>query len=187
MSVDRELRAPPRFDWKRWPETEAFVDRLIDRGARRAMPFAAELAEPDDRARPARGSRSGSITWSSRAQAAGQDAWPRWATSGSRSTYAVGSRSTPIPAGSFPGSRWSRRPARQREHGVVGVRDVAIKVESIAAFSRAHDLGLEILGYPLGPYRSARVPGDRTDLAVVERRGYLGFEPFPGELARRGG
>jgi hypothetical protein len=66
------------------------------------------------------------------------------------------------------------------------VRDVAIKVESIAAFSRAHDLGLEVLGYPLGPYRSARIPGDRTSLLVVERRGYQGFEPFPGEAAREG-
>ena len=72
------------------------------------------------------------------------------------------------------------------EDGVVGVRDLAIKVESIAAFSRAHDLGLEILGYPMGPYRTARVRGERTDLVVVERRGYLGFEPFPGELAREG-
>ena len=64
--------------------------------------------------------------------------------------------------------------------------EVAIKVESVAAFSRAHDLGLEIVGYPMGPYRVARIPGERTTLAVVERRGYLGFEPFPGELAREG-
>ena len=76
---------------------------------------------------------------------------------------------------------------RRRQTGSIGVRDVAIKVESIAAFSRAHDLGLEILGYALGPYRSAaRSRGDRTNLVVVERRGYLGFEPFPGELAREG-
>ena len=66
------------------------------------------------------------------------------------------------------------------------VPEVAIKVESVAAFSRAHDLGLEIVGYPMGPYRIGRVPGERTTLAVVERRGYLGFEPFPGELAREG-
>ena len=66
------------------------------------------------------------------------------------------------------------------------MRNLAIKVESVAAFSRAHDLGLEILGYPMGPYRIGRVRGERTTLAVVERRGYLGFEPFPGELAREG-
>ena len=22
--------APPSFEWKRWPETEAFVDRLVE-------------------------------------------------------------------------------------------------------------------------------------------------------------
>ena len=66
------------------------------------------------------------------------------------------------------------------------VREVAIKVESIGDFSRAHDLGLEPSGYALGPYRVARVAGAATSLAVVERRGYRGFEPFPGELARVG-
>ena len=64
--------------------------------------------------------------------------------------------------------------------------EVAIKVESVSAFSRAHDLGLEVAGYPMGPYRVARIAGDRTSLAVVERRGYRGFEPYPGELAREG-
>jgi hypothetical protein len=55
----------------------------------------------------------------------------------------------------------------------------------VAAFSRAHDLGLEIQGYALGPYRIGRVAAS-TSLAVVERRGYTGFEPFPGDLAREG-
>ena len=64
--------------------------------------------------------------------------------------------------------------------------EVAIKVERVADFSRAHDLGLEMIGYPVGPYRVGRVPGGKTALAVVERRGYLGFEPFPGDLAREG-
>ena len=56
----------------------------------------------------------------------------------------------------------------------------------MADFSRAHDLGLEMMGYSMGPYRVGRVPGAKTTLAVVERRGYLGFEPFPGDLAREG-
>ena len=43
-----------------------------------------------------------------------------------------------------------------------------------------------MVGYPMGPYRIGRVGGERTTLAVVERRGYLGFEPFPGDLARDG-
>ena len=66
------------------------------------------------------------------------------------------------------------------------ISELAIKAERVADFSRAHDLGLEIVGYPMGPYRVGRVPGERTTLAVIERRGYLGFEPFPGELAREG-
>jgi hypothetical protein len=66
------------------------------------------------------------------------------------------------------------------------VREIAIRVESVADFSRAHDLGLEIQGYPLGPCRLARIAGTRTTLTVVERRGYTGFEPFPGSLARSG-
>ena len=71
-------------------------------------------------------------------------------------------------------------------HGLRNVRDLAIKVESAVAFSRAHDLGLELLGHPLGPYRSGVVSGKRTRLVVLERRAYLGFEPFPGDLAREG-
>ena len=111
----------------------------------------------------------------------------RSATSASRSAYAVG-----VPVFAHPGGIFPRIAVEAAEAGSNGrrrgpaVREVAIKVESVAAFSRAHDLGLEILGYPMGPYRIGRVPGERTTLAVVERRGYLGFEPFPGELARDG-
>ncbi len=66
------------------------------------------------------------------------------------------------------------------------VREVAIKVESVADFSRAHDLGLEIEGYPMGPFRIGRVAGEGTGLTVVERRGYIGFEPYSGEMAKIG-
>ena len=91
----------------------------------------------------------------------------------------------PTPAGSFRRSRWCR--VGRCEGGTeLRVSEVAIKVESVADFSRAHDLGLEIAGNPMGPYRVGRVAGDSTTLAVVERRGYRGFEPYPGELARAG-
>ena len=67
------------------------------------------------------------------------------------------------------------------------VREVALKVESIADFSRALDLGLKVVGTPLGPYRVARVPASaETVLAVVERRGFTGFDPFSSEMARLG-
>ncbi|MGE3821784.1 MAG: hypothetical protein AB7I30_20415, partial [Isosphaeraceae bacterium] len=93
--------------------------------------------------------------------------------------YAVGAAVYAHEGGMFP------RVVLAPEQGVE-VIEVAIKVESLAAFSRAHDLGLDVRGYPLGPYRIGRVPGARTSFAAVERRGYLGFEPFPGELAREG-
>ena len=66
------------------------------------------------------------------------------------------------------------------------VRSVAIKVDSVAEFSRAHDLGLKLVGSPLGPYRIGRVGGESVSFAALERRGYTGFEPFPGDLARAG-
>lgn len=66
------------------------------------------------------------------------------------------------------------------------VREVAIKCESIADFSRAHDLGLEAVGPPMGPYRYARIPGGATTVSVVERRGYRGFESYPSDVARAG-
>ena len=43
MSVATAPAATSRFDWKRWPRTEAFVDRLIDRGLD-GNGFAADLA-----------------------------------------------------------------------------------------------------------------------------------------------
>ena len=64
--------------------------------------------------------------------------------------------------------------------------EVAVKVDSVASFSRAHDLGLEVPGYGFGPYRIARVPEGEVILAVVERRAYRGFDPFDGEMARLG-
>ncbi len=66
------------------------------------------------------------------------------------------------------------------------VREVAIKVESVADFVRAHDLGTELIGPALGPYRLTRVKGANTSFAAVERRAYRGFDSYPGDLAREG-
>src|SRR4051794_31049187 len=44
MATVTEAAAPPAFDWKRWPETEAFIDRLIAT-ALDGNGFARELAE----------------------------------------------------------------------------------------------------------------------------------------------
>src|SRR4051812_22564107 len=44
MSISTGAVAPPVFDWRRWPATEAFVDELLAEGLR-GHSFAAKLAE----------------------------------------------------------------------------------------------------------------------------------------------
>src|SRR5436305_15010173 len=44
MSVATAPEAPAQFEWRRWPDTEAFVGRLIST-ALEGHPFAARLAE----------------------------------------------------------------------------------------------------------------------------------------------
>jgi hypothetical protein len=184
MSVAAAPAASNRTDWKRWPRTEAFIDRLIDRGLE-GNGFAADLA-----GRMIRETGTPLKVWVDHLVVSGSGALAgAMAALGYERqpmAYSVGVPVHAHPGGIFPRIVLVPSSAKGDEDRVVGVGSLAIKVESIAAFSRAHDLGLEILGYPQGPYRTARVSGGWTDLFVVERRGYLGFEPFPGELAREG-
>ena len=62
MASIAELKAPPRFEWKRWPETDEFLDEADRRGLgrQRAWP---PIWRAGCRARPARNSRCGSTTW----------------------------------------------------------------------------------------------------------------------------
>ena len=64
MSTLIDVRKSEDFDWKRWPETEAFVDGLDRRRPSTGNAFAAEPGRADARPRRARGSRTGSTTWS---------------------------------------------------------------------------------------------------------------------------
>jgi hypothetical protein len=184
MSTIAESAAPTTFDWKRWPGTEVFLDEAIAT-ALEGNAFAARLAE---RMRGETGTEfkvwidhlviRGRATLRDRLQGLGYER--------ESATYSFGVPVYAHHGGIFP--RIALAPAGSNVDGESGfvVPEVAIKVESVAAFSRAHDLGLDIVGYPMGPYRLGRIPGNATNLAVVERRGYLGFEPFPGELARQG-
>ena len=171
------LAPAPAFDWRRWPETEAFVDALIASGLG-GNAFAATLSE---RMRVESSTRF--KDWVDHLVVSDRPGLGRELAGlgyeRQASPYAVGVPVYGHPGGIFP--RVAVAPGGGPE-----VREVAIKVESVATFSRAHDLGLDILGYPLGPYRVGRVPGEATTLAAVERRGYTGFDPFPGELAREG-
>jgi hypothetical protein len=177
MSLAPPAPATPAFDWKRWPETEALIDDLIG-SALDGNALAATLAQRMETETSTRFKDwvdhlviAGSPGIEHRLHALGYVREAGW--------YAVG-----VPVFAHPGAIFPRLAVAQ-ESGPA-VREVAIKVESVADFSRAHDLGLEPQGYPLGPYRVGRIAGAATSLAVVERRGYTGFEPFPGELAREG-
>jgi hypothetical protein len=186
MATVTEAAAPPSFEWKRWPETEAFVDRLIA-SALAGNDFARGLAE---RMPAETGTRFplwvDHLVVADVPGLAGQLEDLGYERQPIR--YAVNSPVLAHPGGIFP--RVAIVGPAAGNNGPAGgepsVREVAIKVDSVAAFSRAHDLGLEIAGYPMGPYRIGRVPGEHTTLAAVERRGYLGFEPFPGDMSREG-
>jgi hypothetical protein len=173
----------PSFDWKRWPETEAIVNEWIA-AALEGNAFAANLA-----ARMRDETNTRFVDWVDHLVVSDRPGLLRRLSAlgyaRQAEPYAVGVPVYGHAGGVFP------RVAVVAQAGAganAAVREVALKVESVAAFSRAHDLGMAIVGYPLGPYRVGRVPapGGATALAVVERRGYDGFEPFPGRLAREG-
>src|SRR6516164_45666 len=173
MSPTTQTASPPSFDWKRWPETEAFVDDLIA-AALDGNAFAAELS-----GRMKRETGTSFKVWVDHILIRG-------GSTGASKLAALGYQREPIvhsvgvpvyghPGGIFP------RIALSLEDGAAAasITEIAIKVESLPAFSQAHDLGLAMVGYPMGPYRIGRVSGKRTTLSVVERRAYRGFEPFP--------
>jgi len=177
MSVATTAAPSPVFDWKRWPETEAVVDAFIA-SALEGNAFAANLSE-----RMPVETSTRFKDWVDHLVVTDRPGLARELTGlgyeRQATPYAVGVPVFTHSGGIFP--RIAVAPGSGPE-----VREIAIKAESVAAFSRAHDLGLAIVGYPLGPYRVGRIPGQHTTLAVVERRGYNGFEPFPGEAAREG-
>jgi hypothetical protein len=184
MSLATAPEAPPRFDWQRWPRTEVFLARLLER-ALAGNEFASGLAS---RMSEETGTRFND--WVDHLVVSGSSALNRTLADLGYARQPL-NHGVGVPVHAHSGAIFPRLavvPASVKtdESGIAAVSEVAIKVESVADFSRAHDLGLEIQGYPLGPLRIARIPGQSTALAVVERRGYLGFEPFPGELARQG-
>jgi hypothetical protein len=184
MASIAEPASPPNFEWKRWPETDHFLDEALA-VACSGNAFAASLAS-----RLPRETGTRFKVWIDHLVLKGDRALTervlKLGYQRQSSTYAVGVPLFAHFGGIFPPVAVTRDAAGPTNGARLSVAEVAIKVESVAAFSRAHDLGLGVAGYPMGPYRVARIAGDQTSLAVVERRGYQGFEPYPGELAREG-
>lgn len=180
MSLATTTAQPePAFSWQRWPETESFVSGLADR-AIAGNAFVARFAE--------RLLTEASVRFADMidhlvvAQHDGLvEELERLGFHRELEPYEFTRPVFGHDGGIFP------RIVLVPGDGPA-VREVAVKVEFIADFSRAHDLGLEPTGYALGPYRIARVPVSNvtTALTVVERRGYRGFDPFSGEMAREG-
>ena len=169
--------APETFDWKRWPEAERFIGEKVA-AAPGGNAFASALA-----GRMLRETSTRFDDWVDHlvlgdtpglARSLAGLGFARQTT-----THPDGSAVFAHPGGMFPKVVLASGQGPE-------VREVGIKVESVAAFSRAHDLGLKVLGQPMGPYRMARIPGASTSLAVVERRGFVGFDPFSSEMARQG-
>jgi hypothetical protein len=146
------------YDWQRWPETEAFIAGLLDR-ALAGNPFAAALA---DRMHAETSTRL--VDWTDHLVLTDRpgllDTLRRLGFRRERSDYALG-----VPAWDHAGGMFPRLAVASGSGPEV--RELAVRVESLADFSRAHDLGLGIAGYPLGPYRLARIPGSGTCLAIV--------------------
>jgi hypothetical protein len=178
------MSAPPRFEWQRWPNTEEFVDEAIGI-ALSGNTLASALA---DRMPRETGTQlkvwvdhvvlRGDRALANRLLELGYERLP--------AHYAVGVPLFAHSGGIFPPIALELGKPTAAGGADFDVTELALKAESVADFSRAHDLGLDIAGYAMGPYRVARIPGKATTLAVVERRGYRGFEPYPGELAREG-
>lgn len=181
MSTSSQLSTSRTFDWQRWPETEQFLGKAVC-SALGGNSFASELdrrmaAETSTRITDwidhlVLNDRPGLVEELGRL---GYERTPE--------PYGVNSPTFRHSGGQFPALAVCPSPA-----GGPQVAALAVKVESIASFSQANQLGLKIIGYPIGPYRFAKfdVMGAETTLIVVERRGYLGFEPFPSSWARAG-
>lgn len=166
------------FDWKRFPEAEALLNRLF-KSFLEQHAFAESLAR-----RMAAETSTRFEDWVDHLVLSARDPLVESLEAvGYRrdilTAYGVGGLVFEHDGGLFP--RLVVVPGSGPE-----VREAALKVESVADFSRAHDLGLQAKGYALGPYRIAKIEDGPVTLSVVERRGYRGFDPYSSEMAREG-
>jgi hypothetical protein len=177
MATAIEPATAPVFDWQRFPATEAFLAEQVE-SFLTAHSFASQLAR-----RMHAETSTRFVDWIDHLVLSQRPGLERELDELGYAPEAPQTALGPV-VHAHRGGLFPR--IRVRAGTGPAVAEIALKVESVADFSRAHDLGLEITGYPMGPYRYGRIDEDGATLRVVERRGYRGFEPFPGELAREG-
>src|SRR5262249_60874214 len=129
-------------EWKRWQETDRFVDEALA-AACSGNAFAAGLASGLPRETGTRFKvwidhlvLKGDRALTDRVLKLGYARQP--------STYAVGVPLFAHSGGIFPPIAVTKGTAGATNGARLSVAEVAIKVESVAAFSRAHDLGLDV-------------------------------------------
>ncbi len=179
IATARPAPTPQEFAWKRWPATEAQVDAWLT-VALAGNAFAGRLA---DRMRVETNTRF--ADWVDHLVVSNQPGLNRrlqeLGYTAQAEHYSLGASVFGHSGGIFPRIVVCGPP---RSEETPGVHEVAIKVESVSAFSRALDLGLEIVGPPLGPYRLGKVSGnldnaDRRRAAGLHRLRALSRQSRP--------
>ncbi len=173
--------ASTTYDWQRWPETEEFLKDKVS-AALAGNPFVAALATQMQEETSTRiDDWIDHLVLNDRPEL--RSILQRLGYERAEESYDINVPSLRHPGAQFPTLVIKAGGTRDSD-----VLEICLIVESIAAFSEAQNLGLVPIGYPVGPFRIARVDAEsvETTLAVVERRGYRGFEPFPSSWTRAG-
>lgn len=157
--------APPQFQWGRFPEAEAFIEKNLQRFLA-IHPFAAQLAHrmPEE-------TSTLFANWVDHLIIPQQDADIDLGELGFAIEHVEASQGETVywhPHAHFPRIVLSTS---------VSEPTVAIKVESIDDFLISHQLSLPIEGAILSAYRVARLPHEHCHLLITERRGYRGYLP----------
>ena len=158
VSVVTAPKTSGRFEWQRWPQTEAIVDRLIERGLE-GNAFAAELA------RRMIGETSTNFkVWVDHIVVEGSAELAKSLVAAGYerevAPYALG-----VPVYAHRGGAFPRIAIVSSEggngdlHGLRNVRDLAIKVESVVAFLPGSRPGAGDLGLSAGPVPERRGAG----------------------------
>ena len=159
--------APPNFQWGRFPEAEAFINKHLQRFLA-GHSFAAQLAQ-----RMRDESSTLFANWVDHVIVPQQDA------DSDQMESEFGFQIEHVEASQGETVYWHPHAYFPRVILKTDISDpsAAIKVESIDDFFISHQLSLPIKGAVLSAYRVARLPRGDCQLLITERRGYRGYLP----------